>query len=445
MMFRKLLPLALVAGLVSNIFATPAKSAENLRADVINVYFDPDFPLPAGQSLLTHYQSKKYVYLYREIIPVEVGGNTYFAMLGANGGYPDFYGGIQYFEDGSKAAIFSAWDVGADGACSACLPGTAAPEKQVSVWAKGPRTVTRPFGYEGTGMNSMIYGFDWKLNQKVGMLASIEPAGTGSLISAAFKNGNEPWEFMTSFYVPTRYDMGMTGGYSFLEDWTGGAENTARSYLVGPSYLEDEDGKGAYLTNVYVGVHNPTGTKIPNKHSIAVENSWLRVRSGISTQASAKPEYRIQLQKPAQFPDINEGKALLESKTTGKSTRYQEKLKRLQDAMAAKAAADLLAKAEAEAKAKLEAIAKAEAEAKAKLEAIAKAEAEALAKLEAEAKAKLEALAKLEAEVKAKSDAKALAAKLAASKKITIICIKGKTIKKVTGIKPKCPSGFKKK
>jgi hypothetical protein len=109
MMFRKLLPLALVAGLVSNIFATPAKSAENLRADVINVYFDPDFPLPAGQSLLTHYQSKKYVYLYREIIPVEVGGNTYFAMLGANGGYPDFYGGIQYFEDGSKAAIFSAW------------------------------------------------------------------------------------------------------------------------------------------------------------------------------------------------------------------------------------------------------------------------------------------------------------------------------------------------
>jgi hypothetical protein len=387
----------------------PAKGAEVLRTDVINVFFDPEFPLPAGQTLLSHYQSKKYVYVYREIIPVEVGGNTYFAMLGANGGYPDFYGGIQYFADGSKAAIFSAWDVGADGACSNCLPGTAAPEKQVSVWAKGPRTVTRPFGYEGTGMNSMIYGFDWKLNQKVAMLASIEPAGTGSLISAAFKNGNEPWEFMTSFYVPTRYDMGMPGGYSFLEDWTGGAENVARSYLVGASYLEDEDGKGTYLTNAYVDVHNPTGTKIPNKHTVAVENSWLRVRSGISIQPSAQAQYRLQLVKPLQAPDITEGKLLIESKLVGKSTRYQEKLKRLEDALAAKAAADALAKAEAEAKAKLEAIAKAT------------------------------------AEEKAKADAKVLAAKLAAAKKSTITCVKGKVVKKVTGTKPKCPSGFSKK
>jgi hypothetical protein len=269
----------------------------------------------------------------------------------------------------------------------------------------------------------MIYGFDWKLNQKVAMLASIEPAGTGSLISAAFKNGNEPWEFMTSFYVPTRYDMGMPGGYSFLEDWTGGAENIARSYLVGPSYLEDEDSNGAYLTNAYVGVHNPTGTKIPNKHSITVENSWLRVRSGISIQASAKPEYRLQLQKPTQFPDIIEGKALLESKTAGKSTRYQEKLKRLEAAMAAKTAADLIVKAEAEAKAKIDALAKAE----------------------ADAKAKIDALAKAAADEKAKADAKVLAAKLAAAKKNTITCVKGKVVKKVTGIKPKCPSGFSKK
>jgi hypothetical protein len=255
----------------------------------------------------------------------------------------------------------------------------------------------------------MIYGFDWKLNQKVAMLASIEPAGTGSLISAAFKNGNEPWEFMTSFYVPTRYDMGMPGGYSFLEDWTGGAENVARSYLVGPSYLEDEDGKGTYLTNAYVDVHNPTGTKIPNKHTVAVENSWLRVRSGISIQPSAQAQYRLQLVKPLQAPDITEGKLLIESKLVGKSTRYQEKLKRLEDALAAKAAADALAKAEAEAKAKLEAIAKAT------------------------------------AEEKAKADAKVLAAKLAAAKKSTITCVKGKVVKKVTGTKPKCPSGFSKK
>jgi hypothetical protein len=37
----------------------PAKGAEVLRTDVINVFFDPDFPLPVGQTLLSHYQSKK--------------------------------------------------------------------------------------------------------------------------------------------------------------------------------------------------------------------------------------------------------------------------------------------------------------------------------------------------------------------------------------------------
>ena len=415
--------LVLLIFFIFSFLTPPANSEEVTRADSVNAFFDPDFPLPTGQSLRNFYDSKKFVYVYREIIPTEVAGNTYFMMIGANGGYPDFYGGIQRFKDGSKAAIFSAWDVGADGACSACLPGTAAPDKQVSVWAKGPRTVTRPFGYEGTGMNSMIYGFDWKLNQKVAMLASIEPAGTGSLISAAFKNGNEPWEFMTSFYVPTRYDMGMPGGYSFFEDWTGGEELVPRSYLAGPRYLEDEDGKGMYLTNVYVAPNNPTGSKIPNKHIVSVEGTWLKVQSGLQPQPSAKFEYRFQLQKPTQFPDITEGKALLEAKVSGKSTRHQEKLKRIEEAMAIKAAADALALAEAEAKAKIDALAKAE----------------------AEAKAKIVALDKAAAEEKAKADAKVLAAKLAAAKKSTITCVKGKVVKKVTGIKPKCPSGFAKK
>jgi hypothetical protein len=209
------------------------------------------------------------------------------------------------------------------------LPGTAAPENQVSVWAKGARTVTRAFGGEGTGMNSMIYGFDWKLGQKVAMLASVEPAGRGSLISAAFKNGDEPWEFMASFYVPTRYDVGMPGNYSFLEDWTGGDENVPRSYLVGPTYLEDDDGKGTYFTNIYVGAHNPTGAKIANRHSITTEGSWLKVRSGIPVQPDAQAEYRLQLEKPIRFPDIRGAKAYIEAALEGKSTRSQERSVRL--------------------------------------------------------------------------------------------------------------------
>jgi hypothetical protein len=95
----------------------------------------------------------------------------------------------------------------------------------------------------------------------------------------------------------------------------------------------------------------------------------------------------------------------------------------------AKLAAELRAKQEAEARAAAELRAKQEAEARAA----------------AEFKAKQEAEAKVAAELKAKqeAEAKAAAAIAAATKKTTITCIKGKLAKKVTAVKPKCPSGYK--
>ena len=83
---------------------------------------------------------------------------------------------------------------------------------------------------------------------------------------------------------------------------------------------------------------------------------------------------------------------------------------------------------------------KAAAELKAKQEA--EVEAELLAKQEAEAEllAKQEAEAKAAAELKAKQEA---GAKAAATTKTTITCTKGKLIKKVTAVKPKCPAGYK--
>jgi hypothetical protein len=80
---------------------------------------------------------------------------------------------------------------------------------------------------------------------------------------------------------------------------------------------------------------------------------------------------------------------------------------------------------------------------KAAAELKAKQEAEAKAKAAAELKAKQVAevaAAKVAAELKAKQDAEA---KAAALKKTTITCVKGKLSKKVTTVKPKCPSGFK--
>lgn len=97
---------------------------------------------------------------------------------------------------------------------------------------------------------------------------------------------------------------------------------------------------------------------------------------------------------------------------------------RKREAEEARLAAELKAKQEAEAKAAAELIAKQEADAKAA----------------AELQAKQEAEAKVAAELRAKQEAEA---KAAALKKKTITCVKGKITKKVTAVKPKCPSGYK--
>ena len=154
---------------------------------------------------------------------------------------------------------------------------------------------------------------------------------------------------------------------------------------------------------------------------------------------------------PAPFKFLD----LLKTAETFVAEEKQKELKKVEEAKAAaelkvkqeaeakaaaeKAAAELKAKQEAEAKAAAE---KAAAEVKAKQEADAKAAAEAAA---AELKAKQEADAKAAAELKANEEKIAAAAKVAATKKKTITCIKGKLTKKVTAVKPVCPKGYKKK
>ena len=61
-----------------------------------------------------------------------------------------------------------------------------------------------------------------------------------------------------------------------------------------------------------------------------------------------------------------------------------------------------------------------------------------------EAKAAAELKTKEEADAKAAAE-KAIRDKAAATKKVTITCTKGKLTKKVTAVKPKCPTGYKKK
>ena len=126
----------------------------------------------------------------------------------------------------------------------------------------------------------------------------------------------------------------------------------------------------------------------------------------------------------------------------------------------AKQEAEAKAKQEAESKAKQEAEAKAAADrAAAAIEAASKAIDAANKATEAANKAAAEAEAKAKADIEAArqaaiaeaarqvaiAEASNKATVEAVGDKRTITCIKGKTVKKVTAIKPKCPKGFKKK
>jgi hypothetical protein len=149
-------------------------------------------------------------------------------------------------------------------------------------------------------------------------------------------------------------------------------------------------------------------------------------------------------EKQKELKKVEEAKAAAELKVKQEAeakAAAELKVKQEAEAKAAaeKAAAELKVKQEADAKAAAE---KAAAEIKAKQEADAKAAAEAAA---AELKAKQEADAKAAADLKANEEKIAAAAKVAATKKKTITCIKGKLTKKVTAVKPVCPKGYKKK
>jgi hypothetical protein len=183
------------------------------------------------------------------------------------------------------------------------------------------------------------------------------------------------------------------------------------------------------------------GEKLQNTPASAiVKDGFLELKA--DDFLFARTEIRVVTDAAA----IASQKAKAEAEAKAATDKADAELKAKQEAEA-KAAAELKAKQEAEAKAaaelkaKQEAEAKAAAELKAKQEAEAKAAAELKAKQEAEAKAALE---KAAAELKAKQEAEAKAA-LAAKKKITITCVKGKLTKKVTAVKPTCPKGYKKK
>ena len=286
----------------------PDENLPSVQADYVALLFEPNFPI-SQPTFEEHYQEKRYEFLYREIVPLQSAANTYFAIMGDFS--PEFYGGVQELDDGTHVAIFSVWDVNADETCWDCLPGSAPKENQISTYRVGPRAIVEGFGYEGTGLKSMIYDFDWSVDTKVAMLTSLKSFNDGSLVSAAFRIGTGPWEFAASFFVPTKVETGMAAGYAFLEHWGVSQGHNQRSVLIGPSFLANEHGEGAYYSSLYASGYSISDFSSGNRHAVEVVGEWVKVTTGLADEAPIVQDNFVVLE-PANPPDLSQGIELIE-------------------------------------------------------------------------------------------------------------------------------------
>jgi len=431
--------------------------SEKQGAIAINFFWDP---LP----------TEGMTWLHREVQVSKSGDASYFSIIG--NWTPPFYLGVQEIHnlvtgEIRKNAIFSAWDTYEGNDCTNCGPETRPNSGRTTVVNLGQGvTGGNGFGYEGTGVNAFINDFGWKVGDTVRAVVNLRPVADGTEISAALQLNNQDWRYFGT-YKYSKIFKNLEPGYSFIEDF-GGKPWIVRSATFGNTWMENDDQTSTVIIDklsarANVGLNSPYH-KISQKEPRGL---WAQV--GGDEYISSRDWVSANLNTPRGSLIPIEARQAALNLVGDEKLAYRERIIRAkinkQEAAAAKVIADAAAKAAAELKAKQEAEAKAAAE---KLIADAKAEAErilAVEKLIADAKAAADKLAaeKLIADAKAEAerilavaavekliaDAKAeaerilAAAKSAATKKITITCIKGKLVKKVTAVKPKCPSGYK--
>jgi hypothetical protein len=363
-MFKKTLALASVLALTLVIGAS-AQAEDLRRVDPISIWADPD-PRP-GQTFNEYWAEKQFTVHYREAVIHESTNHTYFMITGGNVTSVEYYGGVQQIYDGRRVAIFSVWDVKSNCTGADCKPEDADPQYRVQLHQKGEYTVTERFGYELTGLKSMIYDANWKIGERIQWLVVQEPAGKSTVIAAAYRLSEGPWRFIASYLVPKRYPIALTGGYSFVEDYGPPQPMVTRSMTVGPTILEDAKGTQVIVNNMIAFASQAT-----KNHRTEVSGTGTYIAIGASDDANAMPTKSVRPLKPTSIPDYSEGKKLLKEIIKDVST------------------------------------------------------------LEAETPV----------QPVTKSPAVTTSPK-ATPKKKTITCQKGKTIKKITAVAPRCPSGFK--
>jgi hypothetical protein len=388
-----------------------AEIADNAGATAINFFWQA----PAYSEM---------TWITRDVVVTKSGEGTYFSIIG--NWNPPFYLGVQEYKHPwaggrNKIAIFSAWDTYEKNDCMTCGPETRPIEGRTVVKDLGPGVYSGAFGYEGTGAQGFMWDFDWKIGDRIRAVVNLRTVSDGTEISAALQLNDSRWRYFGTYKYSKKFNT-LEPGYSFIEDFLK-TPRTVRAAEYGNTWMESDDLSSKTPINfVQARANTDPNTQYHLIKQLNPTSLWGQVGGD---EFISKQEYvpaKIEVSKDLLIPLEARVAALNLSGIAQKN--YEDKYLQSKTNREAKAAAELKAKQDAEAKAAAELKAKQDAEAKAA----------------AELKAKQDAEAKAAAELKARQEA---AAKAAAVKKTNIICVKGKLTKKVTAVKPKCPSGYK--
>jgi hypothetical protein len=325
----------------------------------------------------------RFNYNTKQIRVIKSNPGTNFIINGSYGSTPGFVGGLQDTSDGKRQVYLTAYNLD-ESTCRivTCVPRVSLKDWNVEVLSS--ELITQRIDFP-THVDLYSSNITWVPGDLVTWLTALSPEKNTSLLSVAVKVGTGAWQHLATIRYPAIYESGLAGGYGGTVEPFTPNPFTSRIVEYSPTVLENFAGARSVLSNIYL-----LGPNGKNRHSFVINSFGLSSSVGIEPQLNTQSEYRISLRKDSNSPQSSDGQSFINEVIAGLSPVAAEYRKGI------------------------------------------------------ESKAKAEAEAKAAAELRAKQEVEA-AAKAAAAKKKTITCVKGKTVKKITALKPKCPSGYKKK
>jgi hypothetical protein len=327
-------------------------------------------------------------WITRDVLITESGDTSYFSIIG--NWTPPFYLGVQEIRNAAtgavrKNAIFSAWDTHDDGSCTTCGPESRPTNGRTVMTQVGPGVTPSQFGYEGTGANAFINDFGWKVGDRVKAVVNLRQLADGTEISAALQLNDQPWRFFGTYKYAKKF-ANLEPGYSFIEDF-GGKPMIVRSAEYGNTWMESEDlSKRMPIGSVQARANTGANTKYHQINQRNKTSLWAQIGGDqfISEQRYVPAVIEVPLN--SYIP--------IEARLTALN---------LEGAAAQSYKAQWLSN-----------------------------------------KSKLDPVLPPVKVTPTPAPTPSTTA-TPTQKKITIVCVKGKTVKKITALNPKCPSGFKRR